>query len=227
MKLSISTSQEAIKDSGGSSFIGTEGIYDVTLNFVSVSTTSGGAKQADFNVNYKGNNQVIYGPIIINKDGKTNEIGMSLINKLGVIVGLGEGAQLDVQTETHKVGKDEKAQEFEVITDFSGQDVQLRVQREYSKNPKTGDLNRSIKIRNVFRSDGATAAEIANEGEIGKQRAIELEKYCSAPAYRDDITPEEATAWEAKQAASRKSAGGSPVSNVTEKKTTMFNRNKA
>jgi hypothetical protein len=138
MKLSISTSADAIKDAGGSSFIGTEGIFDVTLNFVSIATTSGGAKQVDFNVNYKGNDQVIYGPIIVNKDEKINDIGMQLVNKLGVIVGLGEGDDLNIEEETHKVGKDQKSQDFEVITDFSGQDVKLRVQREYSKNPNNG-----------------------------------------------------------------------------------------
>lgn len=219
MKLSISTSQDALKDAGGSNFIGTEGIFDVTLNFVSISTTKGGAKQVDFNVAYKGNNQVIYGPIIVNKDEKINEIGMSLVNKLGVIVGLGEGDELTVAEETHKVGKDNKAQDFDVITDFSGQDVKLRVQREYTKY--NGEIQRSLVIRNVFRADGASAAEISNEGEVGKQMALELEKYCAAPAYKDGVTPEEATAFDASKSSASK-AGASPVSTVTGKKTSMF-----
>jgi len=219
MKLSISTSQDALKDAGGSSFIGTEGIYDVTLNFVSISTTKNGAKQVDFNIDYKGNSQVIYGPIIVNKDEKVNEIGMSLINKLGVIVGLGEGDELNVETETHKVGKDNKSQDFEVITDFSGQDVKLRVQREYTRY--NGEIQRSLVIRNVFRADGASAAEITNEGEVGKQMALELEKYCAAPSYKDGVTPEEATAFDASKASAAKT-GASPVSTVTGKKTSMF-----
>lgn len=219
MKLSISTSQDALKDAGGSSFIGTEGIYGATLNFVSISTTKNGAKQVDFNIDYKGNSQVIYGPIIVNKDGKVNEIGMSLINKLGVIVGLGEGDELNVETETHKVGKDNKSQDFEVITDFSGQDVKLRVQREYTRY--NGEIQRSLVIRNVFRADGASAAEITNEGEIGKQMALELEKYCAAPSYKDGVTPEEATAFDASKASAAKT-GASPVSTVTGKKTSMF-----
>lgn len=223
MKLSISTSQDSIKDSGGSSFIGTEGVFDVTLNFVSIATTKGGAKQVDFNVAYKGNEQVIYGPIIINKDEKQNEIGMQLVNKLGVIVGLGDGDEVTVETETHKVGKEQKAQDFEVITDFTNQDVKLRVQREYTKY--NGEIKRSLVIRNIFRSDGASAAEITNNGEIGKQLAVELEKYCVAPAYKDGVTPEEAAAWEVQQAAGRKAgAGSSPVSQVTEKKTSMFKK---
>ena len=222
MKLSISTSQDSIKDSGGSAFIGTEGVFDVTLNFVSISTTKGGAKQVDFNVSYKGNDQVIYGPIIVNKDEKQNEIGMQLVNKLGVIVGLRDGDVVTVETESHKVGKDQKEQDFEVITDFSGQDVKLRVQREYAKY--NGEIKRSLVIRNVFRADGASAAEIANDGEIGKQLAIELEKYCSAPSYRDGVTPEEAAAWETAQRNSKSGSAASPVGNVTEKKTSMFGK---
>ncbi len=224
MKLSISTSADAIKDAGGASFLGTEGIFDVTINFVSISETTNGAKQVDFNINYKGNDQVIYGPIIVNKDGSQNEIGMQLINKLGVIVGLGEGDELTIEEETHKVGKDQKSQDFNVITDFSGQEVQLRVQREYSKNPKNSEIRRDVKIRNVFRADGASAAEITNDGEVGKQRALELEKYCAAPSYKDGITPEEAEGWEKDRQKAAKSGNEAPASKVVEKKTSMFGK---
>jgi hypothetical protein len=223
MKLSISTKSDAIKDSTGGDFLGVkEDIYPVTINFVSVSTTTNGAKQVDFNVNYKGKDSVIYGPIVINKDEKQNEIGMQLLNKLGVIAGLGEGYDLNIETETHTVGKENKEQEFEVITDFSGLEIELRLQREYSKNPKNNEIRRDLRIRNVFRADGATAAEIAADGEVGKQRAIELEKYCQAPSYKD-VTEAEVTEWEAKQRASR-GGNAAPASTVTEKKTSMFGK---
>lgn len=221
LSLKISTNADAIKDASGSSFINEEGIFDVTLNFVSVSTTTNGAKQADFNITYKGNNQVIYGPTIVNTNGQPNEIGMSLLNKLGVIVGLSDGDDLDIQEETHKVGKDQKEQTFDVITDFSGAEVKLRVQREYTKY--NGNIRRSLVIRNAFRADGASAAEIANNGEIGNQMQIELEKYCKGPSYRDGVTPEEAEAWETAQ---RNNAGKNtaPTAAITNKRTSMFSK---
>ena len=173
MKLSISTSQDAIKDVSGSSYIREENVYDVKILFASVKTTTNGAKTVDFNLEYKGNSQVIYGPTIINKNGQVNDIGMSLINKLGVIAGLSDGQELNIENETHKVGKDQKNQEFDVITDFSDMDVKIRVQREYTRY--NGQIRRSLHIRNVFREDGASAAEISNGAEIGKQMQLEIE----------------------------------------------------
>lgn len=198
MKFKISTSQDAVKDSGGANFIGQSGIYDVTLNFVSLSETKNGAQQVNFNLEYNGNTQTIYGFIVANTDGEPNEIGMRLINKLGVIAGMEEGDELDVEEETHKVGKDNKEQDFDVITNFSDLGCKIRVQVEYSKY--NGEIRRSLVIRNFFRTDGASAQEIVNDSdEIGKQYKMEEEKYSSTPSYQDGVTPEEAQAFDAEQ----------------------------
>lgn len=219
MKLSISTSQDAIKDVTGSSYIREENVYDVKILFASVKTTTNDAKTVDFNLEYKGNPQVIYGPTIINKNGQANDIGMSLINKLGVIAGLTDGQELNIDTETHKVGKDQKNQEFDVITDFTGLDVKIRVQREYTRY--NGQIRRSLHIRNVFREDGASAAEISNGAEIGKQMQLEIEKYTAGPSYKDGVTAEEAAAWEQAQ---RAGSGNTPAptSGVVTKRSGMF-----
>lgn len=222
MKLKISSKPDAIKDSGGATFIGNNGVFDVTLNFVSIEETKGGAKQANFNVTYKGNDQVIYGPVIVNKDGQPNTIGMGLLNKLGVISGLADGDELDIEEESHKVGKDGKSQTFQVITNFSGLDAKLRVQREYTLY--NNEIKRALLIRNVFRADGASASEIVNEGEIGKQLALELEKYSEESSYKDGVTPEQAAAWENAQRNAKTSGGSAPApsSQVTEKRSGMF-----
>ena len=223
MKLSVSANTETLKDGGcGLNFIATEGIYPVTMNFVSVADTKNGAKTVNFNFNYNDNAQTVYGPVIINKDGRTNEIGMSLINKLAVVVGLQDGHDFDIREETHKVGKDNKEQAFEVITEFSGEAMFLHVVREYSKY--NGEIRRSLTIRNAFRaSDFASAAEVAAGKDAGKQYELTLEKY-NKPVYRDGVTAEEAEAFEAAAEAERKSgkSAPAPTSATVAKKESVF-----
>lgn len=222
MKLSISTKKEDIRDGGGSlDFIAEEGVFPVTMNFASISETKNGAKAVNFNFMYKDKAQTIYGPNIINIDKQQNAIGMALINKLGVIAGLGNGDDLTIETETHAVGKDNTDTEFEVITDFSNLDVWLHVVREYSRYD--GRITRRMSIRNVFRDDKASAAEIDSNTDTGKQFEITLEKYCK-PVYRDGVTPEEAEAFEANERAARSGnkTAAAPTSSVVNKKRSAF-----
>lgn len=222
MKLTISTKTDAIKDGGsGLNFIAIEGVFPITINFASVEETKNGAKQVNFNITYKENTQALYGPVIVNKDGNINAIGMSLLNKLGVIAGLEDGADLTIEEETHKVGKDDTARDFNVITDFSDMDVYFHVIREYTRY--NNKISRNLAIRNVFRAeDTASASEIASDAEeVGKQYAITLEKYC-APAYRDGVTAEEAEQYEADQAAARKGGTAAPTSAIVNKKAKAF-----
>ena len=226
MKLTISTSKDAVKDGGaGLDFIAEEGIFPLTINFVSVEDTKNGAKQANFNFNYKGKAQTVYGPTIVNRDGNVNTIGMSLLNKMGVIAGLSDGEDLDIESETHKVGKDNTPREFDVITDFTDLDCYFHIIREYSRYDNK--IQSSLVIRNVFRAeDTASASEIAggvSGDDIGKQYNLTLEKYC-VPTYRDGVTPEEAAAYEAEVRASRGKgkAATSPTSAVVNKKAKAF-----
>ena len=159
MKFTMSRKTEDIRDGGGElTFIATEGIFPVTLNFVSIATTKNGAKQVDFNYDFKGESGTIYGPNIQNIDGSQNNIGMSLVFRLGVIADLEDGAAFNIEKETHRVGKDNKEQEFDVFTDFSDLNVWLHVVREYSLY--NGEIRSRLNIRNVFREDRASAAEI-------------------------------------------------------------------
>lgn len=220
MKFKVSKSQDAVKDAGGASFIGQSGIYDITINFASIAESKNGANSVNFNIDYNGNEQPLYGPYVTDKEGNELEIGMRMINKLAIISGMDEGDELDVEEETHKVGKDQKEQDFDVITNFSDLPCKVRVQTEYSKYQ--GEIKRRLVIRNFFREDGASASEIVNEvdkDELGKQYQLELEKYSSTPSYQDDVTPEEAEEWEKEQ---RNSSGG----NATKGKTTKSSSTK-
>lgn len=189
----INTSKDAVAESNGSSFINKSGIYDVMIKFASVDTSKGGAKSVNFNLNYNGNDQTIYGPYVQSKAGDQLDIGMNLINKLGIIAGLGNGDGLEIEQEEHIVGKDKKSQEFAVITNFSDLPVKIRIQLEYSKY--NGDISERKVIKSFFREDGASAEEIVNESEAGKRLALETDRYADNITYKDDLTPEDVAAW--------------------------------
>ena len=222
MQLTVSANKESVEDrTGGMSFINTEGIFDIVLNFASISDTKNGAKSLNLNITYNGNKQTIYGPTIQNRDGNQNDVGMSLINKLSVIVGLGDGDVLETDMETHEVGKDNKPQEFKVITNFSEMPCKIRTQREYSK--WDGKIQERLQIRNVFREDGATAAEILAGGEIGKQMALELEKHCDTP-YLNGVTQEEVDAFLANRSkgGNKGAAKAATTGNIVDQKAALF-----
>jgi len=199
MNFKINTSAEAVKEASGSSYIAKSGIYDVTINFASIGTASTGAKSVNFNITNNGNEQTIYGPYIENKDGDPLEIGLKLINKLGIIAGLGEGDELEVETEEHAVGKDKKVQDFEVITNFSDLDVKMRLQEEYSINPKTDQIRKAMVIRGVYTAEGASAEELINETEVGVQLEKD-QKYAQNITYKNDLTADDVAAWKASKA---------------------------
>ena len=204
----ISTAKDAIQSSGGSSYINASGIYDVIIKFASVDVSSGGAKSVNFNIDYNGNSQTIYGPYVYSKDGSPLEIGLKLINQLGIIAGLRDGDQPTIETETHNVGKDNKPQDFDVITDFTDLPIKVRLQEEYSTY--NGQISKRLALKAFFSAEGASAAEImAQENgqsvEIGKDLQKQ-EKYKDNITYKD-CTADEVAAWKESK------ASGAPTSN--------------
>jgi len=203
--LSVNRNIEAVKDGGsGSAFIDSTGVYDVTIKFASIDVSKNGAKSVNFNLDINGNSQTIYGPYITNKAGDPLEIGLSLVrDKLGVIAGV-EGS-LTIEEETHNVGKDNKPQEFAVITDFTDLPVKVRIQMEHSVY--NGEIKSRKVIKNFFREDGASAEEIlslenGDDVEIGKRLEYEKTKFVE-DRYLDNLTPEDvAAAKEGKKPAS-------------------------
>jgi hypothetical protein len=82
----------------------------------------------------------------------------------------------------------------EVMEEFEGKDVILRIAMEYSKY--NGQIREQKVVKGVFRaSDKASADEILNGKEPGKQYAIE-EKY-TLPIYKD-VDEDEVKEWIAK-----------------------------
>ena len=209
----INTSKAAIQQSGTSNYISNSGIYDITIKFASIDVSSGGAKSVNFNIDYNGNSQTIYGPYIFAKDGSPLEIGLGLINQLAIIAGLRNGDQPTIETETHNVGKDNKAQDFNVITEFTDLPIKVRLQEEYSKN-LNGEIRKALVPKAFFSAEGASASEIMarEEGEsvtIGKDLAKQ-DKYKDNITYRDELTAELVADWKAS-----KSNSGTPQAKPT------------
>lgn len=194
MKLTVSKKAEAIKDSGnGGGFINRSGIYDVILNYVQVAETKNGAYQLNFNVNSGGMDQTIYGPILLGKDGKVNEITQNLLNRLCIIAGMDDGQEIETEEAEYPVGKDQKMMEMQVIPELAELPVKMRIQMEYSLWNDAIQERKGIKA--FYREDGATAAEAESGENIGKRLSLDEEKYASNVTYKDGLTEEDVKAW--------------------------------
>ena len=194
MKLTVSKNQDAIKDTGnGGAFINRSGIYDVTINYVQVAQTKNKAYQLNFNVNHGGMDQTIYGPILVNTDGKGNEITNNLLNRLCIIAGMDHGQEIETESAEYPVGKAQTMTEMDVIPELAGIDVKIRIQMEYGLYQNAVQERKAIKA--FYREDGATAAEAESGENIGKRLALDEEKYASNVTYKDGWTEEDVKEW--------------------------------
>lgn len=219
MKITVSKKEEAIKDSGGGGFINQSAIYDVNLNYVQVAETKNKAYQLNFNVTNQGMDQTIYGPILVGKDGKVNEITQNLLNRLCIIAGMEDGQEIETEAVDMPVGKDKKIMEMEIIPELSDIPVKMRIQMEYSKYNDQIQERKAIKA--FYREDGATAAEAESGENIGKRLALDEEKYASNVTYKDGLTEEVVKDWiQSKRTggANKADAGSSPSPTATAKR---------
>lgn len=208
MQIKVSRNPVDVKDASGGSFIGSSGVYPVTLDFVSLEQTKQGAITFNLNVDYNGSKQTIYGNTIFNKDESVNKIGMELLNKLLVIAGLPDDYEISTETENHKVGKDQVSKEFNVIPELSGVKIQVQVKEVVSRY--NGDITRNLEIYNFFNEDGASASElVAYETDKNIVKGTQLSKILEKPGTKETLfrdnkgtneaapTPEEFAAWKA------------------------------
>ena len=218
----VNTTAAAVQETGGASYIAKSGIYDVELNFASLDTSKNGAESVNFNLEWNGNSQTIYGPYVQGKDGTPLEIGLKIVNRLAIIAGLGDGDEPTIEQESHKVGKDNKEMEFAVITDFSDLEVKIRLQEVYSQY--NGEIKKKMAVRGFYRTDGASAEEIINGTEIGVQLTKD-EAYADKVTYEDGVTPEMVEAWNAAKAAGNdtpKAAPSAPAASTGKPQSGLF-----
>lgn len=193
MKLSVSKNANDIKDSGDGAFINRSGIYPIQLNYVQLAETKNKAYQLNFNVTHQGMAQTIYGPILVGKDGKINEITQNLLNRLCIIAGMEDGQEIETETVEKPVGKDQKLMEMEIIPELTDIPAYMRVQMEYSIY--NDEIQERKAVKAFYREDGATAAEAESGENIGKRLAIDQEKYASNVTYRDGLTEDVVNEW--------------------------------
>lgn len=204
----VNRTEDALKESNFE-YIDESGIYDVTIKFVSVKLNEKGARTLDFNVDYKGSEQVLYGLRLDNND-LTENFQANIFNKLCVIADIDS---VDAPMEqTHILGKERTPTQLQILDQFSDLPVKVRVQFVYTNYNNKIRENREIK--GFYREDGATAREIVNNSEIGVQlqKDIPLSK---VPSYRDNLTKEDVLKWKENKKDTKVKVDSQPTTTAT------------
>ena len=207
----VKTDVASNKESTGGDYLSKSGIYPITIKFVSVDTGETGDISLNFNIDYKGNPTTLYGLRLTNKDGSEN-FQAAVFNRLCNILQVTNVTPPEVQE--HTVGKDNTPTEFSVLTDFSDQEVAIRVQEEYSKY--NGAIKKRLAIKNFYRlSDGASASEIASDSNFGDQFKKD-QAYASNITYKD-CTEDEVKTWQSSQSGAKSTPAATvakPAANI-------------
>lgn len=202
----VSTNEENVKDfvgSGGGKWLNKSGMYDIIIKAVIADTSAKGSQSLNLWVEYEGQDQTIYQAMrITNNDGSPN-LGQKLFTKLCSVVGATDGQEIaDPVSRMIPMGKGGDEVECMVLEEFDNTPITIRLQMEYSMYE--GKIQENKTIRNFFRfEDKATASEIVNNTEVGKQYLIEQES-ADKVTYRDGLTEEDVIEWKKTRGSSKK-----------------------
>lgn len=217
----VTTSEESVKDytGDGGKWLNKRGIYDVIVKAVIADTTAKGSEYLNLWLEYEGQLQPIYQAMrLTNTDGSRN-FGADLFNKFCIIAGATDGADIaEPVSRMLPMGKGGEEVECMVLEDFDDTPITLRLQMEYSMYE--GKPQASKNIRNFFRfEDHATAAEIVNNADVGKQYEKELE-YADKVSYKDGLTEEDVQNWLKSQKSGKKEGvNNKPAAGFGQKRT--------
>ena len=217
----VNTTEENVKDytGDGGKWLNKSGIYDVIIKAVIVDSTAKGSEFLNLWVEHEGQEQPIYQAMrLTNNDGSPN-LGQKLFTKLCVVAGAADGGKIsDPVSRMLPMGKGGEEVECMVLEDFDDTPVTLRLQMEYSMYE--GKPQASKNIRNFFRfEDHATAAEIVNNADVGKQYEKELE-YADKVSYKDGLTEEDVQNWLNSQKSGKKEGvNNKPAAGFGQKRT--------
>lgn len=182
-------SKEALKETNFE-YITTSGIYDVTIDTMSVVVNDHGARSLNLNVDYKGSKTTIYGLRLDNNDGSEN-FGQAIFNKLCIIAGI-KAVEAPVE-QTHVLGKDRTPTQLQVLEQFS--DFPVKIRLGYSYHLYQNKIQERRDIKAFYRAeDGATANEIASELSVGVQLEKDM-KYAEDITYKNGLTAEDIATW--------------------------------
>lgn len=199
------------KASTGGSFIGTSGIYDVTILAVTVDENEHGATTLGFYVDYNDNKQMLYGalPLATYDNKNVLEGNHKTFGTLCTI------ADVDLETDFQPVdaslpiGKGGAAKDVAILEEFEDVPVKMWVKQEFYRKGD-GSIGENRIVNGLFRaSDNASSDEIINGSEAGVKYARQ-EKYFTDVKYGTDkapVTKEEVDA----MIEARKSGGSAPT----------------
>ena len=207
-KLQVTKEDLAKASSGGSSYITTSGIYDATVQAVTVDTNEHGSVSLGFYVDL-GNDttQMLYGALPMSNYDNTKVLEGSH-KSFGALCTL---ANVDTETDFQEIdaslpiGKGGAAKDVTIFEDFEGVEVKMWVKFEYYRK-KNGEIGEKKVIRAFFRpDDNASVDEILNETAPGV-------KYEKQEKYFTDIGYYECTADEVKEMIdARRGDGNAPA----------------
>lgn len=192
----VNTSEESIKDySGdGGNYLNNSGIYEVIIKSAIVDTSAKGSESITLWIDYNGQEQPIFQAMrLTNNDGSDN-LGKDLFNKFCIVCGATKDDEIpDPVSRMVSIGEKGSEKECSVLETFDNLPIFIRIQMEYGMYD--GKIQQRKNIRNIFRyEDKATAAEIVNNSDFGKQYEIEL-GYADKITYKDGLTEEDVAEW--------------------------------
>jgi len=201
----ISTESKDIEEQtgNGGKWIGSSGIYDVTILAPFVDTNSSGAMTVNFFVNANGQDQVIYGNLKLHNNDMSENFAAKIFNKLCIVTEIEPEDPVDGEL---PIGKKGAMKDVAILEDMADLEVKMRIQMEYSIY--NGNISEKTVIKGFYRADGASAEEVVNETEIGIQLQKDL-PYAENITYYDNLDAEKIAEWIAAKRPKQSMVGGS------------------
>jgi len=194
--MKVNTSEENVKDytGDGGKYLNKSGMYEVILKAVIVDRTEKGSEFINLWIEHEGQEQPIFQAMRLTNNDGTPNLGQQLFTKLCVICGATDGQEIpDPVSRKIPIGAEGTEKDCDVLEIFDNIPIHMRLQMEYGMG--NGKIQQRKNVRNVFRcEDKASASEIVNGTEIGKQYAIEME-YADKVTYKDGLTEEDIKEW--------------------------------
>ena len=191
-KLNVTKEDVAKASTGGASFIGTSGIYDVTILAVVADENEHGAVSFGFYVDLGNDHkQMLYGalPMAHYDNSQILESNQKTFGALCTIAGVDIETDFEPVEASLPIGKAGAAKDVAILEEFEDVAVKMWIKQDYYRKGN-GEIGESRTVRGFFRTeDNASADEIIN-GTTPGERYARQEKYFNDVGYKD-VTEEE------------------------------------
>ena len=206
------------KVGGNASFIGTSGVYDVTIQAVVVDENEHGSISLGFYVALGENKpQMLYGALPLSTyDGKTQLDGnQKTFGALAKLAGLPVKGKFNPVEAELPIGKSGAMKEVLILEDFEGLEVKMWVKQEFYRKGDNSIGDKRMIMRFYRANDAADASELDKPETIGT-RFEKDSKYHTDVKYGEGVTQAEAEAYIKGTKTSGAGKGGSTPSATVE-----------